>query len=75
MEIEFEKILKHLGFKIKFLRTLKGKTTKEIALKADIREKYLEKIESGKAIRCSLTQYNRIAEALEIELYKLFEDL
>ena len=62
-----------IGEKIKFIRTEKGITGKELAEKAEVTPGYISQIERN-LISPSLSVLMRIAEVLEIPLVSLFTE-
>lgn len=65
-----ELILKNLGMKLKYERLKKGFTQEVLAEKVDVHEKYISLLETGKQ-NITIKTLNRIANALEIDIYKL----
>ncbi len=65
-----ELILKNLGMKLKYERLKKGYTQEVLAEKVDVHEKYISLLETGKQ-NITIKTLNRIANALEIDIYKL----
>lgn len=65
-----EEILKNLGIKLKYKRLQKGLTQEALAEMIDVHEKYIGKIETGKQ-NITIKTLNRIANALEIDIYNL----
>lgn len=63
-------ILKNLGMKLKYERLKKGYTQEVLAEKVDVHEKYISLLETGKQ-NITIKTLNRIANALEIDIYKL----
>lgn len=65
-----EEILKNLGIKLKYKRLQKGLIQEVLAEMIDVHEKYIGKIETGKQ-NITIKTLNRIANALEIDIYNL----
>ena len=69
--------LKHhklLGNQIKKLRKERDLTIEELSQRTQIRLEYLRKIEAGKAVGVRLVKHIfKIAEELNVTLYKLFD--
>ncbi len=65
-----EQMLKNLGLKLKYERLKKGFTQEKLAEKVEVHEKYISLLETGKQ-NVTLKTLNRIANVLEIEIYKL----
>lgn len=65
-----ELILKNLGIKLKYERLKKGYTQEILAEKVDVHEKYISLLETGKQ-NITIKTLNRIANALDIDIYKL----
>ena len=65
-----EMVLKNLGLKLKYERLKKGLTQESLAEKVEVHEKYISLLETGKQ-NLTLKTLNRIANALEIDIYKL----
>ena len=65
-----EMVLKNLGLKLNYERMKKGFTQETLAEKVEVHEKYISLLETGKQ-NITLKTLNRIANALEIEIYKL----
>ena len=63
-------VLKNLGLKLKYERLKKGLTQESLAEKVEVHEKYISLLETGKQ-NLTLKTLNRIANALEIDIYKL----
>ncbi len=62
-----------VGEKIKYFRTSKGLSQKEIALNVGIDQAQYSRIESGK-VEPTLSSLNKIAESLDIKISDLFND-
>ncbi len=65
-----ETVLKNLGLKLKYERLKKGFTQEALAEDVGVHEKYISLLENGKQ-NLTLKTLNRIANALEIDIYKL----
>ncbi len=65
-----DQMLKNLGLKLKYERLKKGFTQETLAEKVEVHEKYISLLETGKQ-NVTLKTLNRIANVLEIEIYKL----
>ena len=65
-----EKMLKQLGLKLKYERMKQGYTQESLAEKVEVHEKYISLLETGKQ-NVALKTLNRIANALNIEIYRL----
>ena len=65
-----EKMLKQLGLKLKYERMKQGYTQESLAEKVEVHEKYISLLETGKQ-NVTLKPLNRIANALNIEIYRL----
>lgn len=65
-----EKMLKQLGLKLKYERMKQGYTQESLAEKVEVHEKYISLLETGKQ-NVTLKTLNRIANALNIEIYRL----
>jgi transcriptional regulator with XRE-family HTH domain len=63
--------LKKLGVRVKEIRESKGLSQFQLAIEAEIPKNQVGRIERGE-INTSIFTLKRIAEALKIELYKLF---
>lgn len=64
-----ETVLKNLGLKLKYERLKKGYTQESLAEKVEVHEKYISLLETGKQ-NVTLKTLNRIANVLEVEIYK-----
>ena len=64
-----EIVLKNLGLKLKYERLKKGYTQERLAEKVEVHEKYISLLETGKQ-NVTLKTLNRIANVLEVEIYK-----
>ncbi len=64
-----ETVLKNLGLKLKYERLKKGYTQERLAEKVEVHEKYISLLETGKQ-NVTLKTLNRIANVLEVEIYK-----
>ena len=63
-----------LGKHIRKLREERNLTLKEVSLKTGIRVQYLQKIENGLAYGVLIQKHLlKIAEALQVKLFKLFD--
>lgn len=62
----FKTRFKILGQNIKSVREQQRISIKELSLYTGINERYLHKIENGKAIRITTSQFFKIAKALNI---------
>ena len=65
-----EEMLKQLGLKLKYERMKQGYTQEKLAEKVEVHEKYISLLETGKQ-NVTLKTLNRIANALNIEIYRL----
>lgn len=65
-----EQMLKKLGLKLKYERMKQGFTQESLAEKVEVHEKYISLLETGKQ-NVTLKTLNRIANALDVEIYKL----
>lgn len=65
-------IRKHLGNKIKLLRLEKSYSQEELAYKAEIDRTYISDIEKGER-NVSILIIEKLAKALEIEVFELFK--
>lgn len=65
-----EQMLKNLGLKLKYERMKQGYTQESLAEKVEVHEKYISLLETGKQ-NVTLKTLNRIANVLDIEIYKL----
>ena len=65
-----DQMLKNLGLKLKYERLKKVFTQETLAEKVEVHEKYISLLETGKQ-NVTLKTLNRIANVLEIEIYKL----
>lgn len=71
----FKEEFKKLGTRIQQLREDKGFSISELSEKTGIRKVYLQKIEKGNAYGMTFEKHLiKIADALEIELSKIFEN-
>ena len=64
---------KNLGLNIAFYRKLRGLTQEKLAEKVDISRTHMSRIETADCA-VSLDVVFNLADALEIEVYKLFEN-
>ena len=71
MKSKVYNLLKQLGTNIKVQRTKKGLTQEDVAADANISLVTMGNIETGKS-PAKITTLAQIAEALDIDLYKLF---
>ncbi|QRF24283.1 helix-turn-helix transcriptional regulator [Alicyclobacillus sp. TC] len=62
-----------LSENVKYYRTVKGMSVRELAMKAGVSSSYIYAIESG-ARGSNLTKLEKIAEALEVPLQRLWEE-
>ena len=67
-----EELLKRLALNIKVERIIKSLTQEKLAEFVNVHEKYIGKVESGKQ-NLTLKTLNRIANALDIDIVRLFE--
>ena len=67
-------INKQLGYRIRYLRGLKGMSIETLALEAGINRNYLGDLERGTR-NPTLIILNKIAKALDIDLPTLFEGI
>ncbi len=73
-ENRFSDIYIQIGVRIGYFRKLRGYSQSQLAEKADISVGFLSQIEApGMAVAVSLDTLLSIAEALNIEAYKLLE--
>lgn len=70
--MEINDFLKKLGLRIKFIRMSKGIKQSELAAMINSYENNISNIETGK-INISMKTLNKIAEALDVEAFKLLE--
>lgn len=70
--MEINDFLKKLGLRIKFIRMSKGIKQSELAAMINSYENNISNIETGK-INISMKTLNKIAEALNVEAFKLLE--
>ena len=67
-----KELLSRIAFNIKIERTIKRLTQAKLAELIDVHEKYIGTIEAGKQ-NITLKTLNKIANALDIDIVKLFE--
>ena len=65
-------LFKTIALNIKIERVIKNMTQAQLAELVDVHEKYIGVIEAGKQ-NMTLKTLNKIANALNIEIFKLFE--
>ena len=68
-----KELLLRIAFNIKIERTIKRLTQAKLAELIDVHEKYIGIIEAGKQ-NITIKTLNKIANALKIDIVKLFED-
>jgi transcriptional regulator with XRE-family HTH domain len=62
-----------IGKRIKYIRESKGISQKDLAYESDLDRSYIASIEVGKR-NVSIVNLEKIANALNIPLYKLFKE-
>jgi len=68
-----DELLKRIGIRISYIRKLRKLDQEELATKVGITRSYMSKVESANGIDgVPLSLYIRIAEALEVEAWKIF---
>lgn len=67
-------IKEKIGHRIRFLREEANMSQKDLAYTADLDRSYIASVESGKR-NISIINLEKIANALEITLNKLFENI
>jgi len=68
-----KELLNRIAFNIKIERTIKRLTQAKLAELIDVHEKYIGIIEAGKQ-NITLKTLNKIANALNIDIVRLFEN-
>jgi transcriptional regulator, XRE family protein len=71
--MEKENILQIFGNNVREIRRLKGFSQEELAYRADLHRTYIGMIERAEK-NITLINIEKIAKALEIEIYKLFNN-
>ena len=64
-------IKEKFGIRVKVLRTTKGWSQMELGFRADVNRNYISDLERGQR-NVSLIIIERIAKALEVEIWELF---
>ncbi len=70
--MNYKELFDRIAFNIKVERTIKRLTQAKLAELIDVHEKYIGVIEAGKQ-NITLKTLNKIANALNIDISKLFE--
>lgn len=68
-----EQLLNRIGLNVRVERTIKQLTQAQLAELIDVHEKYIGKIETGKQ-NVTVKTFNKIAQALNINIIRLLED-
>ncbi len=71
--MEDKEIFNIIGLNVRVERTIKRLTQAQLAELIDVHEKYIGKIEAGKQ-NITVKTLNKIANALKIDLIRLFEN-
>lgn len=71
--MEKENILQVFGNNVREIRRLKGISQEELAYRADLHRTYIGMIERAEK-NITLINIEKIAKALEVEIFKLFDN-